>query len=372
MNKKLSPLAKFVMFVFAFILVFSLPICVLAFDVGRVVFNELLVSHVITEITTESDLIPAALEWFSVRRAEQRYASGEAQAWVGEPDILTLIDFMTADDWRTIRWEVLPNEILEEWVGVTVAGTYAWIDSEDRVPQITWNMQTFIERVNTEHGINAITVAYNALPPCKPEQIEDFKNRLAAAPAGTKVLYNLCEFPDPWYEDQFSDYLESLESVVANIPAHFALTKELEQIDDTQGIGPEILKSQLRLLRTLMNLAPLIPVALLVLILIFGIRSLKGLGRWWGIPLTFGGLLALILGLAYRPVITWILAAGPLSEAPPLITEEATLAALRLAAEIFRPVVWQSLIIVVVALILVIVGAVIKEKKPQAVEQVTD
>ena len=369
MEKPLSPIAKFFMFIFAFLLVFVLPISILAYDVGRVVFNEELVTDVVTEVTTESELIPGALEWFSERRADQRYASGEAQAWVGEPDVVMLIDFMNADDWRVVRWEVLPNEILAEWVAETVHGTYDWIDSQDTVPQITWDMVNFVARVNTEHGVNAIIVAYDALPPCEPEQVEDFKNRLAAAPAGTEVLYNLCEFPEPWYEDQFSDYVESLEGIVANIPGKFALTEELGDLEDTAGVGPALVKSQLRFLRTLMRWSIFVPMVLLILILIFGIRSLKGLGRWWGIPLILGGLLALILGLAYRPLITWALAMGPLSEAPPLITEEATLATLRLAAEIFRPVLWQSLVIVIISLIIVLITVAIKPKKtPPVVE----
>jgi hypothetical protein len=359
----LTVFSRFIAFVCGLLLVIALPLCLLAFDVGRIVFNPPLVKQVATELVTSSDLIPAALQWFSEQRAEERYQLAEAAAWVGEPDVVQLIEFLDIDDWRTIRWEVLTDEMLADWVSVSVDGTYAWIDSEDHIPMITWDLQELINRVDSEHGTKAITVAYDALPPCTDEQITDFKNRLDAAPPGTKVLYNLCEFPDPWHADQFSDYIESLSDLVTNVPAQLALTEELSRIEDTQGVGPEIIKGQLRLIRTLMTWAPLIPVLFLVLILVFAVRSLRGLGRWWGIPLTLGSLLALLGALVYRPPIIWFLGAGPLSEVPPLIRDEASTGILQLAVEAFRPLLWQSLVITLIGLALIVVSFVVKEKQ---------
>lgn len=361
MDRLATLIAKLIAFGFALILMVALPISVLVYNLGRVIFNGPLVTRVVTEIVTESDLIPAGLEWFSEQRADERYRSGEAEAWVGEPDMMQLVEFLDLNDWRTIRREVLPDEILAEFVSVSVEGTYVWIDSDDRVPDITWNLQPFINRVNSEHGIKSITIAYDALPECKEDQIADFKSRLAADPPGAEVLYNLCEFPDPWHPDQFNDYVESLNEMVSEIPGQFALTGELAGIDDTQGAGPEFIKTQLRLIRRLKNLAPLISLALLVLILIFGVRSLKGLGLWWGIPLALSSLITLIIAFVHSVIIR-VLSAGPLSEVPPLIGDEAISAVLRLAREVFRPMLWQSLIILAIGLALVIIGIIAKSK----------
>jgi len=321
-------LGKFLAFIFAILLVVALPIVVLGYDVGRVIFDQPTVTKITTEIVTESDLIPLGLNWYSETQAERRYASGAAEAWVGEPDIVQLISFMDTEDWRKIRWEVLPNEILEKWVASTVDGVYVWVDSEETVPQVTWDMTDFIKRVDSEHGLTAITTAYNALPPCTDEQIADFKSRLAAAPAGTKVLYNLCQFPDPWKQDQFGDYQESLEDVVANIPKQFNLT-------------------------------------LLVLIALLAVRSLRSLGLWWGVPLMLSSLFILISGLAYRAIIVGILSAGVLSEVPPLIMEEAMKGILKVAKIIFSPMVWQGVIILAVGVVLFVVGR-LKKAKPAA------
>lgn len=366
MQKFFSILARFIAFLFALLFIVGMLLAILAFDVGRVVFNPPLVKRVLSEIVTESDLIPAALAWFSESRAAHRYDSGQAEAWVGEPDVAQLIMFMGVDDWRRIRWEVLPDEILVEWVSVTVDGVYDWIDSDDRVPEIVWNLQPLIRLIDSQHGVTSITIAYEALPPCSEGQITNFKNRLAAAPAGTEVLYNLCQFPDPWYEDQFGDYIESLEDLAANVPATFALTGELARTTDTEGVGPETLKTQLRLIRKWMKLAPLLLIIPLVFILILAVRSLNGLGLWWGIPLTLGSLLTLLLALVYRLIVIAVLSVGPLSETPPLIREEAIAGILRLAGEVFRPMLWQSLVILILGLALILAGSLAKTGNDKA------
>jgi len=361
-------LGKTIAFLILIILLIALPVSILAYDVGYVIFDQVLVKGILTEIVTESDLIPVALQWFSERRAEQRYGAGEAIAWENEPDIVDMLSLVDIESWQAIRLEALPNEILAEWVSVTVDGTYEWIDSEARLPNITWDLRSFKDRVSTEHGKNAIQIVFDSLLPCTETEVADFKSRLAAAPPGTEVLYNLCRFPDPWFDDQVSDYHESLLKVVEEIPDAFALTNELANIEDTQGVGPELIKAQLLLIRLLMRWAPLIPVVLLLLILAFAVRSLSELGRWWGIPVVLGGALLLILSLVYRATLIGVLTVGPLSEVPPLVREEVISALMILANEVFRPLMWQSIVVVVLGMIVIIVGAIVRPKPEVAAE----
>ncbi len=355
---------RFITFILAILLIVTLPLSLLVFNVGRVVFDRDLVKGVVTEIVTQSDLIPVGLAWFSESRAQARVEAGLAQPGTLEPDVLQLMAFLDADDWRAIKGEVLTDEILAAWVAVAVDGVYDWIDSDERVPQIAFDMQPFKARVGDEPGLRSVEIVYEALPACSEAQIEDFKQRLSAAPPGTEVLYNLCRFPDPWREDQFSDYLDSLDAVVNSVPATFDLTGEVAQAENPAGVGPEAIKAQLRLLKSVYWVALFVPLGLLALIWLFGARSLDRLGRWWGTPLTLGGLIALIIALVYRPVVTGVLAAGPLSEVPQDIQQEAIQAVLRLAEEVFQPLLIQSLVIVVlIGLGLVLIGGAIGRRR---------
>jgi hypothetical protein len=356
-------LARALALLLAILFILALPLALLAFDTGRVVFNPALVKSIVADEVVNHDLIPVGLEWFSDRRAKERVEKGEALVGEEEPDVVLLMSFLDREDWRTIKDEVLTPEVLTGWVSDTVDGTYAWIDSQDAVPQITWTAQPFKDRVNSEHGRKAILVAYEKLPPCTQAEIEDFEERLDDADPDEEVLYNLCEFPDPYREDQISDYANAVQNVVDNIPDEFPLTRELQNSGvDPQGAGAEALKQQLRLLRLLASLAWLLPVVLIVLVTALAVRSVRGWTRWWGIPLLAGGLLALLPALVYGPLITSLLASGPLSETPDLVRVETTRAITRLAGAIFQPMLIQAAIITAAGIVLVALSTIGRRK----------
>jgi hypothetical protein len=349
--EKQTPIAlRVIAFIFVILLVISLPLAVLAVDTGRVVFDRVYVKSVVTDEVVNSYLLPALMEWYSEDRAQERVDRGEALTGITEPDIAKLISFMKADDWQQVKVELLTNEILTEWTGVAVDGTYDWIDSQDKVPQIAWAMQNLKDRLNSEHGINCIVIAFNRLPPCGPTEIADLEARLAAAPPGTEVLYNLCNFPDPWHEDQFNDYKNSLADVVKEVPPLFNLTRELENTADKEGIGPEAIKQELRTIRFWMQWAWVIPLALLLLVILLAVRSRKTLANWLGAPLLVAGVLTLLPALVYRPLITSLLASGPLSEVPDVVITETTRIALRIADAIFMPMLILAVIILLLGL----------------------
>ncbi|NLE45333.1 MAG: hypothetical protein GX620_11480 [Chloroflexi bacterium] len=339
----------------AILLVVVLPLALLAFDIGRVAFNPPLLKCVLTDEVVNSDLIPVALEWFSDRRAQQRVESGEALTGVTEPDIVLLMSYLNRDDWRRIKAEVLTDEMLAAWVSVMVDGAYAWIGSDDLVPQVTFDLQPLKARVDSEHGVNGILIAYGKLPPCTDDQIVDFQVRLDAAPAGTEVLYNLCQFPDPWHEDQFSDYVDALSDVVAAVPDSFALTSELTAASASPvNLQVLVLKQQLRLLRTVMSITWAFPLALLLLILLLKVRTLDALARWWGVPLLIGGALTLVVALVLRGTIGGLLAGRLLWMAPEIIVQEAIRSVNRLLAEVFRPMLLQAGVVTAIGLVLTV------------------
>ena len=338
----------------ALLLVISLPLALLMFDTGRVLFNPPLVKAILTDEVVHSEFLPLALEWFSDLRAQERVDSGEALTGETEPDIVLLMSFLERDDWKLIKAEVLTDEILTGWVSDTVDGFYAWIDSTERVPQITWEMQPFIERVNTEHGVNSIVIAFNEMDDCNQAQIDDFLARQAAVPPGTEVLYNLCKFPDPWREDQFNDYVNALDGVVENIPLKFNLTQEAGNLSEAEGQGPEAIKQQLRQIRWWMQWGWVIPAALLLLIAVLVVRSPETAGRWLGIPLAVAGVFTLLPVLGYRGLITSLLSFGPLSEVPAELRAEALRISLRLADEIFRPMLIQAVVLMLIGVALIV------------------
>jgi len=344
-------------FLLAIVFILILPLTLLAVNLGQVVFNPTLIKRIIADEALNSDLLPVALEWFSERRAEQRVATGEARTGVDEPDIVLLMSFLDRNNWREIRQEVLTSDMVVEFVSATVDGVYTWIDSAQRLPQITWKLRAFKDRVNSVHGEKSILIAYHNLVPCSQAQIDDFKARLAAAPPGTEVLYNLCLFPDPWRADQYNDYVTSLHKVVANIPDQFDLTQELTRGAEP-GPGAEIARQLLRLLRWMRQWGWTVPLAVLVLIVITA-RSLRGLGA----VVLLSGLLTLALALAHPMLLNNLEMVWPFSVIPGLIWPETSRALARLAGFVFQPMLIQAVVITLAGIALIALGSIRRKSK---------
>ena len=116
--------------------------------------------------------------------------------------------------------------------------------------------------------------------------------------------------------------------------------------------------------------APVLPVVLLLLILALVVRSLlvrsesarKLVGHPPGDRRCASLARCAALPLADR---TSALVMGPLQHVPTLVLQESIAAVTLLAEEVFRPLTWQSLVVFILGLILIIVGAVVKPKAEQ-------
>ena len=111
------------------------------------------------------------------------------------------------------------------------------------------------------------------------------------------------------------------------------------------------------------SVAWLVPTAVLLLIVVVAVRSLRDLGQKLGWPLLVGGLLAVLLAIFYPSLIASLGAVYPFSAIPALIQPEAFRAISRLAAVAFRPMLIQAVVLCGVGLLLIVLGAI---KRPAA------
>lgn len=355
---------RFLAAILAVVFVLAALIGMIGFDVWRVLFNPPVVKQVLTQQEViSSDIVPVILQVFSQQRAAELASKGDTLNGVNEPDILRLIAFIDTNGWRKIKQLLLTDAFLSDLVSVSVDSLYAWIDSNDPQPKFIWDLTPLKTRVAGEQGPQAILVAYAALPVCTQAELDDFQKRLARAPQGVEVLYNLCQFPAPWHDDQVSDYLSSLLSVNQNIPARFDFGTILSQDPSSDPASTAALKSQLRLLRSIAQWSWLVAVALLVLILALVVRSLRSLGQFVGIPLMFSGLLALIVVWGGQARLAGWFAVGFLDPTAPLLRAEVEHSLLRLTAEFFQPLLIQGLVFGLIGVLLIVVMVVKGAKK---------
>ncbi len=347
--------------VLAILFILTLTPILLAFNTGRVLFNGELMKRAITRTLTESEAIPAALKWLSAQRAAE-YQATEPGAAAG-PDVVDLLAIPAFEDWEAIRAEVMPDDLVANFVSQAVDSFYAWADSEGGDPQIVLDFGPFRERVNSEYGDRAIQIVYNSLEPCTPEQIADFQRRLAAVPVGVEVPYNLCQFPDPWFEDQVSDYSESLRQVVNELPERYDLIPPGAVEGMTIRLGPLAISPHrlLRLLRVASIAGLFIPLILLGLVGLLSAPSLRQIGYMAGAALTVGALLALIVGLGGAVPVA-IYYSRTILNAPPEVINEVQRAVRMLLGSVFQPMTIQAAVLLLIGLGFVVMGVLAREK----------
>ncbi len=348
------------------LLILTIPLSLLFFNTGRVLLDRALIKKVVTREVTESELVAVTLEWWALRRAQERVVTGEAQTGIREPDALKAMQFLDRKDWGAIRNDALPVQIVSGYVAATIDPFYEWVDNNNPLPLINLDLKTFKDWNRGARAIKYADLVYSKLPACKKEDVDDFLKRQAAAAPGQEVLYNLftpCAFPDPFRGDQSQDYRDGMTEVIDEAPDRFSLTLELSRLEKQSGVGAAAVKNQIRLLRTLSGLAPIVPLLLLALLVAYGRKSRMDLLRWVGLPLIVGGLVGLLPVFAYQGTISALLTAGPMSEVPAGVRTEFTRAFGVLFAEIFNPMAMESLVVMLAGLGVIAFGIAQTRKK---------
>lgn len=315
----------------------------LCFNVWRILFNPPLVKETLLSEVVSSNIVPATLEVFSEWRADQRVQNKESLSGVNEPDIVLLMSFLDAENWLEIKELLVTEEFVNSIVSSSVDGLYAWIDSDDIWPDINWDMTLLKERIAGQEGVDAIMVAYMALPEATEEDITDFQLRLSQVPAGVEVLYNLARYPAPWYDDQVGDYMDALDTANDNIPVTFNFSREFGQTASGEALVQ--IKGQVRMVRFITVFGWIFALFLLVLIVVLKVRNRRSLGKYVGIPLIIGGALSVVIALIGQSPIIRAVIESLMSGTSEFARMEFANSFSRLAALFFRPLLMQGAVI---------------------------
>ncbi len=351
MKTILDAILKFLAFILAGILILALPIALLANNLGNVLFNEDVISGIATEVIVDSDIVPAALEFATNQRAEEistKIEDTERPEGRGL-NLYNMILSMKDDDWIDFREALLSEEVISDWVSGTVHSLFAWLDSEDSAPVIIWNMEPLIEKMNGPEGKDAVVAYYESLPDCTDLQMEELKTQPGEPLPRAKMVEELCKLSTFPHSEQIQVYYDVMKMVVDATPREYNVTesllKERDQIRSTFT-----LKWRLRTYRYNMDLVLLIPLGLLFLILIFGVRSMDELGQWWGIPLIGGGLIALLSsllsGILWRGLLTMNMPASIPQTS--LLYYQIIESTSRMVSPVFSPLIWQSFVVLII------------------------
>jgi hypothetical protein len=125
--------------------------------------------------------------------------------------------------------------------------------------------------------------------------------------------------------------------------------------------------------RMIMRLSPILPIAFLLGVTIFAVRSLRGWLLWWGIPLLIVGLIGIVFGLVTMPMydilfIPFLDAHLP-QHIPAVITDSMRGLVGNLLHSLVEPMVLYNLILAVIGLAMIVISLFIRRKAKREAEE---
>jgi hypothetical protein len=212
---------------------------------------------------------------------------------------------LTRADWETILSIVLPPDWLQTQTENALNQVFANLDSPDPTATVSLSLVELKARLSSQAGVNAFLQIVRAQPPCTSDGLRQWT-------AGELTDLPTCRPPDEIIAAATPQIQALVSGAVANLPDEADVTRLFASGDEREpgetrpsdaAEPAQDPRAALRLIRLGLWLSPLIPIVLLLLIALFGVRSLKGLLRWWGIPLLLAGLSGAVLAGVLLPAM---------------------------------------------------------------------
>ncbi len=269
---------------------------------------------------------------------------------------------LTPAQWKNLVATLLPEGQLQRMTEETINQVLAYLNGETRTPAIS--LLPLKQSLAGPAGLNAALTIIHAQPDCTLQQI--------AAIIASLNQGELCNPPKAML-DLFQPVIQTeLQATSAAIPSEVVIVPDANSPSQQTALG------FLRLLRFIIRLSPLIPLALLLGITILVVRSFKSWLAWWGWPLMLTGLPGMFIGFSgaplFRAAAEHALSKNLTISLPPEVVNSIRSLADAALREMLKPAGWESLAMFIVGLLMVIAAlylAYLDRKKIAASEAET-
>ncbi len=251
---------------------------------------------------------------------------------------------LTPTQWKSLVETLLPKEQLQTMTEESINQVLAYLNSETLTPMIS--LVPLKQSLAGPAGLKAALTIIQAQPDCTLQQI--------AAIIASFSTGELCN-PPKAVLDLFQPVIQTeLQTTAAAIPDQVII------IPDAGSPTQQAALEFLRVLRLIVRLSPLIPLALLLGITIFAVRSFKGWLAWWGWPLMITGLPGMYIGFSGAPLFRAMVERSlsknlTISLSPEVVSSIRSLADAALR-EMLKPAGLESAVMFIVGLLMVIIA----------------
>jgi hypothetical protein len=245
-----------------------------------------------------------------IRREERASNPGIAS------DLVPVLHNLTAEQWEGLTRILLPANSLRQMTESGLDQAFAYLNSETASARIS--LAPLRSRLTGPAGDTLIRFLLEAQPACTEGQLAqinagNFEN------GGATAIY--CAVPEEALPLVIPSMRHRLEMVASELPDEIILSESAPVTPVGISVFTKNPLFAIRTIRKWIPFSPIVPLALLLFLTLFVVRSFKSLLRWWGSLALVAGLLALVLGIFARPLLEWIWL-NRLSAGPPVVFSE--------------------------------------------------
>ena len=273
-------LSRLVAGLFAAIFAVALPMTLVAFAWGQILFS----ADQMTDIIAEELIESGALQELAIEVLIEQVPRGGDGAAAG------LLDFLGRERLNEMLAALFPAEWAESQVRGNIGRLYAWIDSDLLLPQLGLDIRPIKDRLLAGGAEQLAETVVSSWPNCGPEQLQLLLTQ--GVPQGELPAF-LCQPPEPLRAIVVGVASDLVQSQIRSLPD--AVPLPVGAAGDATAEEIAEFKSGLRSLRSLSQAGWLLPLSMLGLIVAVTVRSWSALLRWWGGSLLAAGLITFVM-----------------------------------------------------------------------------
>jgi len=227
-----------------------------------------------------------------------------------------LLKNLTSTQWEALIVYLLPSNDVQMMIEAALDDMRVYFKGE--VDTVRMPLTPLKARLTGQAGEELIGLLLKSQPPCTEEQQIQIN---AGQFGGEEEPLIYCTATGATLRNLSSELQGRLNKAASEIPEDAILIKPLPESNPLSGWlvldkNPQAVRQKINVG---IRLSPLLPLCLLLLVALFGVRSLQGWLRWWGIPIFIAGLITLSIGIAGLGLFDWAWVKYAPPEIPPAI-----------------------------------------------------
>lgn len=352
----LNKILKLMAYLLAALLIFTLPVSILANNILRTFFSPSEISEAVSSLVLMRGGLREQLvdnvftsSWLDKKLTEGR----KALVSLDPVDRIRITQILFPDDW------------VKSQVDENIGNLIAWIESEEPLPELILDLEPLRVQLQEGGSYQVAEILVNSWPPCTVEQAQVIRVALQQA---TPARFDFCN-PEGELHKQLIDFLDrQLKTQVDSISSEISLLDETDSREASRNL--EEIRRDILVLLLLLRWIRLLPFLLLGLLMTLVIRSWSDLRMWWGIPVGLGALFGIVLILIGHFVGPGLIKDSLLQSAQPVELQETIINTIwELIATVLNRSAFQALVLIILVAVGMTLPLLLKRRTPKVIPE---